>query len=310
MKTKKSVLAPALLSALFLSLSFAHAPKTYALEPANNIDYDAPELDPDQTDGQVFTDQGIDLEPGDTPNDTSAEGPIKSIQVDVYKKESNTGINKEFVTVTVNGQIRHAFVASTAVAFAAGKAHLTPEFQNIKLTIPKVHGIPYPWTTSGSYGGSPMFWGLQIHGGYWIHSSPHYPQFGSKASMGCVRIDFPAAMELWDLVVNQAQGQIPAVINVYGTSMGAKGRSVLEQHMNNTKVTENGVERNLTLADIQKTVDADLQDTKSVHLVRDSSGMLEYQGRGHKRTDDKELVFPSCGGHDCFSSFGVKKPLN
>ena len=219
--------------------------------------------------------------------------PAMSVEIDVYKPEAKAGLDKEFVIVVVNGEIKHAFVTSTATNQIIGGSHkFTPEFQNVKLTVPKVHGIPYPWTTSSTYGNSPMFWGLQIHGGYFIHSTPHYAELGQPASMGCARIDFPSAMELWDLVVDQANGD--ATINVFGAATGARGRDLLQQHLKDS---------NLTLSDIQKSVNADLDDAHAVAKVI-------YNGRGHKRMDDQSITWPTCGGKDCFAAFGVKKPLN
>ncbi len=219
--------------------------------------------------------------------------PAASVEIDVYKPEAKAGLDKEFVIVVVNGLIKHAFVTSTATNQIIGGSHKnTPEFQNVKLTIPKVKGIPYPWTTSSTYGNSPMYWGLQIHGGYFIHSTPHYGELGNPASMGCARIDFPAAMELWDLVVNQEDGN--AMINVFGANTGARGRDLLQQHLKDSS---------LTLSDIQKSVNADLDDAHAVAKVL-------YNGRGHKRMEDESINWPTCGGKDCFVVFGVKKPLN
>jgi hypothetical protein len=76
-----------------------------------------------------------------------------------------------------------------------------------------------------------MYWGLQIHGGYFIHSSPHYGNLGKPASMGCVRASFPDAMELFELVANVHAGR-PSYIIIFedvALEVPGEGARVLRQ---------------------------------------------------------------------------------
>lgn len=245
------------------------------------------EFDSRQSESEIMSSlraQGITLS-------NTAEGEnsssVSSVEVDVYKHDANAGLNKEFVVVVVNGQIQNAYVSSTA-----DSQHVTPEFQNIALDIPRgQHNIPYPWTVSQKYFDSHMYWGLHIHGGFFIHSTPYYDALGKAASHGCVRITFPAAMELWDLVVNQETGHA-ARINVFGSTYGAKGRALLAKNL---------AASGMTLSDLQAKVDSDYKDARAI-----THG--EYTGRGHKRRDQDTVTWPSCGGYNCFTTFGLKQP--
>ena len=281
-----------------LSGSTSAAVAAYSRAPASEAAV-ADEIDPQDVESELAF-QGINLkatEPNSTPN-------LPLVEIEVFKNSANAGLKignqeEEFVLVSVNGIIQTAYVASTATdSMVKDPRHielvgkLTPEFQHVKLTIPTQgeSSTPFPWTKSITFEGSAMYWGLQIHGGYFIHSTPHYKPLGSPASMGCVRVDFPAAMEIWDLVVNHAKGN--AYITVYGSSTGAQGRASLE-----AKLHESGQR----LSDIQRMVDSDLADAHAVSQTM-------YNGLGHRRRNQSSVNWPTCGGKNCFTSFNVTEP--
>jgi hypothetical protein len=206
------------------------------------------------------------------------------VEVDVFKRPKGLGIDREFAVVTVDGRPEAAYVISSGkpgnstiegsypLKIMAVKGKTNPEFK------------PYPWKRSTKYNNSPMFWGMQIDGGYWIHSTPHYGELGRPASMGCVRMTYPAAMELWDLIVNRAAGS--AVIRIHASG-SEKAKAVLAS-------------RGVDVSWIRERVEEDLTDA-----LAKTRG--DYSGYGHARIG-KKLEWPGCDGVDCFDYFGVKKP--
>jgi hypothetical protein len=206
------------------------------------------------------------------------------VEIDVFKRPKGLSMDREFMTLKVDGVLQDAYVISTA---KPGKYTIEGAYP---VNIERRSGIsnrtakPYPWRRSSKYQNSPMFWGLHLSGGYWTHSTTHYGELGGPASMGCVRMTFPAAMETWDTVVNRAGGS--AIVRIHGSG----SQSAL------TAMSGMGAQPQW----LKDRVEKDLADAHSV-----SSG--EYTGVGHARPG-QALIFPSCEGVDCFEYFGRKKP--
>ncbi len=217
--------------------------------------------------------------------DKNITGPASyRMVVEVFKSPKGFGIKKEFVLVTIDGQIANVYVASTA------RAPKTTIEGTFPLNIEKRRGKdktfkPFPFHKSAKYQNSPMFWALNVHGPFFIHSTPHYNELGSAASKGCVRVTFPTSMEIFDNVVNRVQGS--AVIHIYGS--GSKAARVAFEN------------KGLDPEWINEQIESDLGDALAI-----SKGT--YKGYGHARRG-QPLIWPSCDGVDCFEEFGVKKPL-
>ena len=217
---------------------------------------------------------------------TGADQASYRVEVDVFKRPRNLGIDLEFMTVKLDGQLRDAFVISTA---RPGKYTIEGSYP---VSIERRRGRtsteykPYPWHTSSTYQNSPMYWGLQLSGGYWTHSTPHYGDLGRPASMGCVRMTFPAAMELWSTIVNDVNGSAIVRIHGSGSASGSRAFAAL------------GADSGWLLDRIQK----DLSDAHAV-----TTG--DYSGVGHSRVGEP-LSYPSCEGVDCFEYFGKQKPAS
>lgn len=229
----------------------------------------------------------------DTPEDIvplwSVPGSVPApssfrMVVEVFKKPVGLGVDKEFVLFSVDGQLENVSTTSTArngkytiegnfplsIAYQGGKA----DWKNKK---------PWPWRRSSKYANSPMFWGLHIRGGYWMHSTPHYGELGRPASMGCVRLHFPAAMNIWDAAVNRVNGS--AQIRIY-----ASGSKAAQDAWTAHGLDSGWVNDRLTA------------DLAQVHEISET----DYNGTAHAFKGEK-LVIPSCGGVDCYDFFGIKR---
>ena len=249
-----------------------------------------------EADGEVvFQDRtrGTTVSAGDTSGDplqellrSTPDAPAASTRavLEVFKSPKGLEVPYEFALLTVDGQLSKVFVISTA---APNKYTIEGSYSLKIPTRPGTGGRAakaYPWWRSSKYGNSPMFWGLQIHNGYFTHSTPHYGELGRRASMGCVRMTFPGAMELWDEVVNRVDGS--AVVHIYGSGSVA-AKNALEA-------------KGLDRAWLVQQIESDLGDA---HAVTRS----DYSGVGHARRG-QTLVFPACDGVDCFEYFGKRKP--
>ncbi len=199
----------------------------------------------------------------------------------------------EFSILVVDGKIKRAFVVSTSMP---GK---DPVLGVHRMEVPKVNGRPWPWKTSIKYQNSAMYWGLQISGGFFIHSSPHYGNLGKPASMGCIRVSLPDAMELFDTVVNQVR-DAPSYSIVFEKT--------------DLKANDDGARLLLSaLADSGWTLDqlknVLVYSRKEVTSV--STGDLEFSSGipadAHVRAFAGQTqnldAFPKCGDRSCWTAF-------
>lgn len=259
----------------------------------DEIETDELELD------EIFTNPTL------TPSATFA--PAKML-VEVFKQPVGMGIRSEFGIVSIDGKVKRGFVVSTAnprKLTKSGNKPVTPSGGGKSRALivgkktTKVNGekisLPFPFKLSTTYKNSPMFWPLAIDiktsGGYpyWIHSTTHYNELGKPASMGCVRLSHPSAMELFDLAVNQVKGAL--AIRIYDSGSELAKKSILEKEKS----------QQITLASLKQQIFDDILDAHAV-------SKKNYNGNGHARRGQK-LVYPKCGAYDCFAAFGVKKRL-
>ncbi len=199
----------------------------------------------------------------------------------------------------VDGRIRRAFVVSTA------KEGKVPILGRYLLDVPRVKGTPWPWRVSIKFDNSPMFWALQIDGGYFMHSTPHYGNLGAPASNGCIRTSYPDAMEVFDAVVNENAG-LPSVIELReGLKLGSGSRD---------EVALLGwlQQSGWTLPDLELALETSFAEVRAV-----SKGDVEYApgvpADGHVRPfagiSEKRQVLPGCGGRDCWEHFRRSRRL-
>lgn len=211
--------------------------------------------------------------------------------IHVFKKPRGLNIPWEFGFVEVDGKFKNLFVVSTSkpgLRFGTIEGDFTPQPVRIYTKArPKV-GLPFAFPVSKKYNSSPMYWGLQISGNYLIHATPHYGQLGRPASMGCVRVNYPTAMELWDQVVNRVRGS--ATINIYGS--GSSDALVAYKKLKSTM--------GFTDEKIRSLIKEDLDDAHAA-----STG--EYHGNGHWRRVPGRVyphiqkgTYPLCMGKSCF----------
>lgn len=229
------------------------------------------------------------------------------LQIHVFKRPKGLGIASEFLIATLDGKVKLVSLVSTG--YQTEGDHATPDFstwakiayrkrsasglylkmdngfyESLESTNPldqEPGKAPFPFRISYKYK-SEMYWGLHISGGYWIHSTPHVSRLGRPASMGCVRVSHPSAMELFDLAVNEAQGN--AWIKIYPPTSAGTERKFEE------------------LAVSAKEVRAALKsDYLDANQYADKSG--DFLGNVLARRG-KKLQIPKCGREDCFPFFG------
>ena len=206
-----------------------------------------------------------------------------------------------------------------------GNFRLTPELTS-KWVRERNQSLPVlnPFHVSSAYEGSSMFWGLWITGGIFMHSTPHYYQLGSPASMGCIRQSYPDAMELFDLVANKADGR-EAIIRIHEAGSEAafvRLREIIYDWSYTPKEKDFAKsanpmrlrhmdwlvgELNLNFQRIHRDL------PKNYEYLPKQKGFqktpFEYEGPGHAWFDTTTMtlptpVFPKCGEFDCFTIWG------
>ena len=213
------------------------------------------------------------------------------VRVLVQRKPKN--FDHEFALLLINGRIDRAFLVSTAIE---GK---DPILGTYRMTVPQIGGKPWPWRTSIKYHNSPMYWALQIQGGYFIHSSPHYGNLGAPASMGCIRASLPDAMQLFDAVVNRSGSRTGTIVL----------REEVDLDTDSAEAKElSGVLRDSAWS-VDQLKEALEQNRREIEAV--STGDLEYSpgvpAEAHFRPFADQLeagkAFPKCAGADCWALY-------
>lgn len=290
-----SILAP--LTVVFLFLT----PEAFASDP-NETDWDQvdeelinlpenPSEDPELLES-LFPPEDWEETPGPetfssawTPPDY--EGQVCTrLQVHVFVRPQGLGVPYEFGALELDGQVKNFFVLSSG---RKGEPTVTGDFP---LRFARVKNYPFPWLISEKYENSPMYWGLRIYKGYWIHSTTHYKTLGRPASMGCVRLTFPSAMEIWDQAVNYVRESSRITLYPSGSAKAADAYQRLKANAG------------LTDADVIALIEADLADAHAVSTH-------EYLGNGHWRRDPSRVLdrfvkgyYPGCYDKSCFKLYG------
>jgi len=218
-------------------------------------------------------------------------GTANRVRVLVQRKPK--GFDHEFALLMVNGRIERAFLVSTAIE---GK---DPILGVYRLAVPRIGGKAWPWRTSAKYHNSPMYWALQIQGGYFIHSSPHYGNLGAPASMGCIRASLPDAMQLFDAVVNRSGNGTGTIILREGVDLETDSAASKEL---SSALRDSG----WSVEQLKESLESNRREIESV-----STGDLEYApgvpAEAHFRpfADQFEAsqVFPTCNGSDCWKLY-------
>jgi hypothetical protein len=203
----------------------------------------------------------------------------------------------EFTLLVVDGKIRRAFLVSTA------RTGSTPILGVHRLEVPVVNARPWPWKTSIKYENSPMYWGLNIHEGYYFHSSPHYGNLGRPASKGCIRASIPDAMEVFDLLVNQMSGVAAYSVIFQNTDLNKNGEdsAILNRVLENSGWTVDSLKEALKASrnEIVAVSQGDLELAPGVPVdshVRPFSGEVQ-----------DERFFPCCSDVNCWDYFHKKR---
>lgn len=267
--------------------SFHSAHATYETD-WNSVDEELSFLPPEEGEVEAPAEAEVESSTPVPPRkwvaaDFSTEACFR-MHVHIFLRPRNLSVPHEFGILEVDGKVKNVFAISSG---RRGHRTLTGDYV---LSAAKIRGIPYPWLRSQSYENSPMFWGLKIDGSFWIHSTTHYRHLGVPASMGCVRLNFPTAMEIWDQSVNYSQD--PTKISLYPS--GSARASAEYQRLKEAS--------GLTDEDIRNLIQEDLDDAHAV-------SWNEYNGTGHGRRTPgrvferfKKGYFPSCYHKNCLRS--------
>lgn len=174
--------------------------------------------------------------------------------------------------------------------------HRVIKSDGTKIKIP----VAFPWIQSKTYGNSQMYWGLWIHGGYFIHSTPHYGELGRPASMGCIRQSFPDAQDLFKLLVEEG---LSGMIRIHA----------LDSNESISRLSELTTRGDKDFHWLLKELD---QNEKNIQRSIEYFGKkdLEITGHGWFSEEKKPLPFswPTCGEIDgepidCFKTWSIKK---
>jgi len=231
------------------------------------------------------------------PPATLLEARRARIQLITYRMP--VSFDYEFTLLVVDGKIRRAFLVSTA------RKGAVPILGVHRLEVLMVNARPWPWKTSIKYDNSPMYWGLNIQGGYYFHSSPHYGNLGRPASKGCIRTSIPDAMEVFDLMVNQMPKVAAYSVIFENTDLNqpSEGSETLKRVLEKSGWTS----ETLKLALIESRGE----------IVAISEGDLEFapgvpvdsHARPFSGGYQEESSFPCCADVDCWSYFHKKRTL-
>ncbi len=219
------------------------------------------------------------------------------------RKLFDTLAASEFAVVSVDGAVLKSQIISGALeGYAEGAYRSTPpgsyklDILRYAKRIPasdgttRVADVDFPWIRSETFGNSIMYWGLWIFGGYFIHSTPHYGQLGTPASMGCVRQAYPDAMELFKLRQTHL-----GMIRIH--PIGSQQAYDRLRELTSPEWTLVG------LAESRRRIDAYIR----------YSGRTELNLYGHSWIDPntnrpEPISWPNCGPADCFTTWGRTLP--
>lgn len=221
------------------------------------------------------------------------------------RKRFNTAAAQEFAIISVHGKIRKFQIVSTALEGEARGGFRTTPSGNFKLDaiaypkrILRENGTRpllltlFPWLKSAKYDNSPMYWGLWVFGGYFMHSTSHYGQLGTRASMGCIRQSFPDAIELFRL-----RQYYRGMIRIHPIG------------------SEQAVRRFQELSTTERLLEEVIREKKKIKDYIAFNRSTEVYSNGHTWIDSTTgrpgaVDWPNCGPTDCFTIWGMKNPVS
>lgn len=211
---------------------------------------------------------------------------------------------REFAVISLNGRpIKAQIISGALEGWAAGGMRRTPpgayklDIRRQLKQIRRPDGtlsselVDFPWLRSAKFGNSIMYWGLWIFGGYFIHSTTHYGELGTPASMGCIRQTYPDAMELFRL----RQANL-GMIRIHAVG------------------SRQGYERLRELSSPEWTLVQLADNRQKIGAYVKYASRTEISVQGHAWIDPAtgtpaRVDWPNCGPVDCFGVWGRRQPL-
>jgi len=235
-------------------------------------------------------------------NDPAKLEEAKKGKVKVITFRRPVGFDYEFALLVVDDRIERAFVVSTA---KAGKTTINGSYRLVVPVAKDKDGKTrsWAWRKSNAYENSPMYWAVQIHGGYFVHSSPHYGNLGKPASMGCVRTSLPDAQLIFKLVAGDYKHEKNYAIVFDGQDKAQQKQA--EPYLNQLLASSG-----MTVEDLKARL---VQSRAEITVV--STGDLDYKlpsgakvpAEAHVRPFANEVqaeeTFPKCDGANCWDAF-------
>lgn len=173
--------------------------RTPPLLPLNQIE--SLDLSPEQILQEFALQDSWNIMNG-SPNIVGRPGSNEEVIIEIYKAPRGFGINKEFLTVTFNGELKYAFLASTA---REGKSTPTGSWRSLE----RMHET---WTST--IYNVRMDFALFFSGPFAVHSTSlsSYHLLGKPASAGCIRLARPNARNLFRLVQRTGVRNLKVII--------------------------------------------------------------------------------------------------
>ncbi len=224
-------------------------------------------------------------------------------RLELARKRFANAAAQEFAITSIHGKIRKFQIVSTAIEAEARGGFRTTPSGNFKLdaiayqkrvlqpdgTRPLML-VLFPWLKSATYDNSPMYWGLWLFGGYFMHSTPHYGQLGTRASMGCIRQAFPDAIELFRL-----RQYYRGMVRIHPIG------------------SEQAVRRFQELSTTERLLQEIGREKQKIRDYIAFNRSTEVHSNGHTWIDASTrqpnlIDWPNCGPIDCFTIWGMRVP--
>lgn len=149
--------------------------------------------------------------------------------------------------------------------------------------------IPFPWLRTDTLPEEPMTWGLWMHGGYFLQSTPFYANLGLPAIHGGVHQSLPDAMEIY----SDAQKE-PTVARIYSAG-SAEANARLREIAPLVWIVEQ--------LDLSR-----LAIDEAINLLGPEVRLLGHGWVDPLTGDLRPTAWPKCGVFDCFKTWKVERP--
>lgn len=199
----------------------------------------------------------------------------------------------EFAVVSQDGIPERLNLVSTGESLRDGNFRIGVVSRTTRLEAedgPSVPvSIPFPWLRTKTLPDEPMTWGLWMHGGYFVQSTPYYANLGLPAINGGVHQSLPDSMELY----SEAQLK-PTVVRIHVASSDEASARLRE------------------LAPLVWIVEKlDSSRMKIDEVIRLQGPEIRLPGHGWfdpLAGDLRPALWPKCGVFDCFKSWNLERP--